>query len=76
MLKRGEGVKDQVVLRMDLRALRNEAGVSASYVAGKTGMGLSTYERVETGAAPSLANALKLAKFLELPVEEIWGMEE
>jgi len=76
MLKRGEGVKDQVVLRMDLRALRNEAGVSASYVAGKTGMGLSTYARVETGAPPSLANALKLAKFLELPVEEIWGMEE
>ena len=41
-----------------------------------SGICKSIYERIEAGDLPSLGNALQLAQFLQMPVEEIWGLAE
>ena len=69
-------MNEQAVLRMNLRELRKEAGLSVGYVAEHAGIAHSIFARIEKGGIPNLANALRLAKFLETPVEEIWGLEE
>ena len=33
-------------------------------------------EVIEAGGVPGLGNALQLAQFLQMPVEEIWGLAE
>jgi hypothetical protein len=41
-----------------------------------SGICKSIYERIEAGGVPGLGNALQLAQFLQMPVEEIWGLAE
>ena len=65
-----------VELLMDLRSLRREAKLSTARVAELSGIGPSTLDRIESGEAPGLGNALRLARFLRTPVEEIWGLKD
>ncbi len=68
-------MEEEVVLRVDLRALRNEAGLSADQVAKQSGIAVSVVKRLELNGAVSLSTALKMARFLHLTVEEIWEIK-
>lgn len=67
-------MRDQVELLLDLRGLRKAAGMPLEQVVKLSGVCKSNYERLQKGATPSLDNALKLARFLQLPVEQIWRL--
>lgn len=69
-------MNDKVKLSMDLRSLRRKAGVSTDSVAALAGIGKSTVDRMETGEPPSLLNALRLARFLKTPVEQVWSLTD
>ena len=63
-------------LKMDLKTLRTEAGYSVGKVAKLSGIPDSVISRIEVGESPSLGTALRLARFLQVPIEEIWGLDE
>lgn len=66
----------EVELLIDLRGMREEAKVSVERVSELAGIGRSTIARIEMGDMPSLGNALRLARFLKMSVEEIWRLSE
>jgi len=68
-------MKAEVELVLNMRGLRKEAHVSLNSVAELSGIHKSILARIETGALPSLSNALRLARFLQTPVEEIWALK-
>jgi DNA-binding XRE family transcriptional regulator len=68
-------MEEEVVLRVDLRALRNEAGLSADQVAKQSGIACSVIKRLELGESINLTTALKMARFLHLSVEDIWEIK-
>lgn len=70
------GAREKAVLRKDIGALRREAKVSQRKASAAIGIDYNTYIRVEAGGGVSLAGALKIAHFLKMPVEEIWGLKE
>lgn len=65
---------ERVALQLELRKLREEVKLPRQKVAELSGISMASYERMEAGVAPSLSLALKLARFLEMPVEEIWTL--
>jgi DNA-binding XRE family transcriptional regulator len=67
---------EEVVLLVDIRALRAQAKIAVIEAARIIGVGKSTLERVETGRMPSLSVALKIAASYGIPVEQIWGIPE
>lgn len=69
-------MKDNATLLMDLRSLRQEAGISVKKLEELSGIAHATLDRIEKGQAPSLGIALRYAQFLQLNVEEIWGLKE
>jgi DNA-binding XRE family transcriptional regulator len=69
-------MKERINLLMDLGGLRKEAGLSADNVAELSGIARSNIVRMENGDAPNMLTALKYARFLNLTVNEIWGLEE
>ncbi len=69
-------MKDNVKLLMDLRSLRQEAGISVKKLEELSGIAHATLERIEKGQAPHLEIALQYARFLNRNVEEIWGLKE
>jgi DNA-binding XRE family transcriptional regulator len=66
----------QVKLLLDLRGLRKEAGVKLEKVLQQCGLERSVYARCEKGAEPKLGTALKVARLLQMPVEEIWSLAD
>jgi DNA-binding XRE family transcriptional regulator len=64
--------KSGVNILIDFRAMRQEKGLTLRDC-GESGIDKSTLLRIELGAEPSLVNALKFAKFLDMPVEKIWA---
>lgn len=72
----GTAMKSEVSLLMNLRDLRKEADISTKELATLSGISESSIERIEWGESPSLANALRLASVLNVPVEQIWGIKE
>jgi DNA-binding XRE family transcriptional regulator len=66
----------QVKLLLDLRRLRKEAGVKLEKVLQQCGLERSVYARCEKGAEPKLGTALKVARLLQMPVEEIWSLAD
>jgi DNA-binding XRE family transcriptional regulator len=68
-------MSEKVTLVMDIRGLRREAGVTIEQAAAMTEVPKATLMRIETGAAPALENALRIARFMRTPVEEIWRLE-
>lgn len=69
-------MQHQAKLLLDLRGLRCEAGMGVTTAVELSGICKSIYERIEAGGVPGLGNALQLAQFLQMPVEEIWGLAE
>jgi len=69
-------MREKAVLMLDLIGMREEAGLGHRKAAKMVGIDDTTYERLEAGGIPSLANALKMARFMQMPVEEIWRLEE
>ena len=53
-------MRENIVLILDLRAWRREAGLTLQAWEKLCGVPESTLARTETGAAPSLINALKI----------------
>ncbi len=64
-----------VILRIDIRALRKEGKMSLETWQELIGIDKSILARCETGATPCLAHALRIARFLHVPVEEIWAVD-
>ncbi|SDI62820.1 helix-turn-helix domain-containing protein [Pseudomonas panipatensis] len=63
-------------MSMRLKLLRKKLGVTLETLAEKTGMTKSYLSKVERGLnTPSIAAALKLAKALNVQVEELFGEE-
>lgn len=60
-------------MRNDVRALREQAGLSQGELAAELGMSRQTINSIETGRyVPSLPLALTLAAFFETTVEEMF----
>jgi putative transcriptional regulator len=55
-----------------LREILDERGIKYSHVAKKIEMRKSRMTDIVAGATPSLKNACRIAKLLDLPVEYIW----
>lgn len=56
--------------------LRGALGLTTRDVSGATGISNSVICRAEHGMEVWISTALKLAKFFEQPVEQIWGRAE
>jgi DNA-binding XRE family transcriptional regulator len=69
-------VSEKVVWIADLRKLRQEAKLTVEKAAEMIGIPDQSLSRLENGSLPTLANALKIARFLQWPMEEIWGLED
>ncbi|GGE80499.1 helix-turn-helix transcriptional regulator [Priestia taiwanensis] len=59
-----------------LRQILDERGIKYSHVANKIGMRKSRMTDIVGGATPSLKNACRIAKLLDLSVEYIWYEKE
>lgn len=55
-----------------LRSMRLNSGLTFSELSEHTGLNQSTLCRAEAGLTIELVTALKIARFFEKPVEEIW----
>lgn len=62
-------------LLVDLRSLREAKGVTLRQVAEATGISNPSLCQTEHGCTPALDTALRLAAFVELPVEKIWALK-
>jgi len=64
-------------MRNDVRALRAEAGLSQAALGQALGVSRQTVNSIETGRYdPSLPLAIKIARYFNLPVEEIFHAED
>jgi putative transcriptional regulator len=64
-------------VRNDLRVLRAARGLSQAELAQAMGVSRQTINSIETDRyTPSLPLALALARFFELPVEEIFHVDD
>jgi putative transcriptional regulator len=64
-------------MRNEVRELRVERGLSQATLAGEMGVSRQTINAIETGRySPSLPLAIRLARFLGKPVEEIFHVDE
>lgn len=72
----GRHVAD-AVLECSMRTMRRlfNPPLTLADVADHTGVSVPTLSRIERGASVSLAEALRLAKFYEKPIEEIWKLK-
>jgi len=61
-------------LLVNLRAIRDKFGLSLRDVTKATGLSISTLNRTERGAEPSLEIALRIAQVYECPIEQIWSL--
>ena len=60
---------------MDIQDLRQERGITLRQVQKATGISNAVICQLEHGCTPRLDTALRLAAFLEMPVEKIWGLK-
>lgn len=64
-------------MQNDVRELRVERGLSQAALAAEMGVSRQTINAIETGRySPSLPLAIRLARFLGKPVEEIFHVDE
>lgn len=61
-------------LVFDMRAARTAAGLSLRDVVKEAGVSCATIGRVELGATPDLATAIRLAAFYEKQIPQIWKL--
>ena len=56
-----------------LQVLRESANIGVRELAGYSGVSPATISRIESGRVPDLYNALKLSRFFETSVEDLFG---
>jgi DNA-binding XRE family transcriptional regulator len=66
----------RTVLLVDLQAMRLDRGVTLRQVQTALGVNNAVLCQVEHGCTPSLETALRLAAFVELPIEKIWALKK
>jgi len=65
--------KPVAIHRTRVQQLRMEAGLGMRELAKYAGLSPATVSRVEAGNEPDIINALKLARFFESTVEDLFG---
>jgi DNA-binding XRE family transcriptional regulator len=63
-------------LLVDLTAIRQKHGITVAQAAAACGFTYAVWQRLEAGGSPSLDTALRIARFIEMPVEQIWAIVE
>lgn len=64
-------------MKSKLKVILAEKGLKQSFIADRAGIRLSTMSLITTGkSTPTLEVAMKIAKVLNLKVEDIWSLEE
>ena len=63
-------------LLIDIAALRHKRKITLRDVAQAIKIGGPAICEAENGCTPRLDTALKIAQFLELPVEHIWALKK
>jgi putative transcriptional regulator len=64
-------------VRTQVRAVRLAAGLSQAELASHLGVSRQTINAIETGKyTPSLPLALLIARFFNMPVEEVFQLDE
>lgn len=66
----------KTVLLVDLKAMREEHGVTLRQAQAAFGVNNSALWQAEQGCTPSLQTALRIADFVEMPVEKIWALKK
>ncbi|MCK5034529.1 MAG: helix-turn-helix transcriptional regulator [Candidatus Sabulitectum sp.] len=60
-----------------LRVLRAEKEISQKHLADEVGLSRQTVNSIERGKFnPSIVTALKIAEFFDIPVDEVFKLEE
>lgn len=59
--------------RVRLQQLREDANLGLREMAKFAGVSASTVTRIEQGKAPDITTALRLARFFETSVEDLFG---
>lgn len=64
-------------MKSNLKAIMDSRGMKQSFLRRKVGISASTMSALYRGeSVPTLKVALRIAKELALPVEEIWRLDE
>ncbi len=64
-------------LKNRLRVLRAEKEISQKHLADEVGLSRQTVNSIERGKFnPSIVTALKIAEFFDIPVDEVFKLEE
>ena len=63
-------------LLIDLQGLRENRGVTIRQVEKAIHISNATLCQIEHGCTPRLDSALKIAAFVDIPVEDIWALKE
>jgi len=72
---RGQG-QVKVRLLVDIKAMREKRGVTLRQCEQASGISNALLSQIEHGMyTPRLDTALRLASFLQLPVESIWALK-
>lgn len=67
-----KSLRGEPVFHSELRAMREQWGLSVRDVEKETGVTKSTIFRAEHGMEVELGHALRLARFFSKTIEEIW----
>jgi DNA-binding XRE family transcriptional regulator len=62
-------------LLVDIKGMRESKGVTIRQVEKHIKVSNATLCQIEHGCTPRLDSALKIAAFIELPVERIWALK-
>jgi DNA-binding XRE family transcriptional regulator len=65
----------KVRLLIDLQGLRESKGVTIRQVEKAIKVSNATLCQIEHGCTPRLDSALKIAVFVDIPVEKIWALK-
>ena len=67
--------KSNVRLTVNLCAMRQARAIPVRVAAEAAGMDHASFNRIERGGEPTIANALRVAAFFDMPVEKIWAIK-
>lgn len=73
--KLGRHPRGPSLLVANLRTMRTDKGISLRDAAEASGLDHATLSRIELGFDPDIRNALLVAAFYGLPVEQIWKLK-
>jgi putative transcriptional regulator len=66
-----------VAVKNRLKEIIDERGIKQTWLRERAGMSHSAFNRIVNGLSlPTLEAALRIAKALDLHVEDIWALEE